>query len=68
MVRGFFWGCLFILGGLLIAVALYSRLEGWEKFFFLTLDVLQESTRWVLLIIGSGFLCWLLGAILIRKQ
>ena len=67
MVRGFFWGCLFILGGLLIAVALYGMVVG-EKFFFISLDVLQESTRWVWLIIGSGFLCWLLGAILIRKQ
>ena len=67
MFRGFFWGCLFILGLILIAGALYGRLEGWEKFFFIP-DVLQESARWVLLIIGSGFLCWLLGAILIRKQ
>ena len=73
MGRGFFAGCLFTLGGILIAgilivVALYGRFEDWEKFLFIPLDVLQESTRWVLLIIGSGFLCWLLGAILIRKQ
>jgi len=60
--------CLFILGGILIVVGLFGMLEGWEKFFFIPLDVLQESTRWVFLIIGSGFLCWLLGAILIRKQ
>ncbi len=58
--------CLFILGGLLIVVALYGMLAG-EKFFFIPLDVLQESTRWVLLIMGSGFLCWLLGAILVSK-
>jgi hypothetical protein len=68
MGKGFFAGCLFMLGGIIIAVVLYTRLEGWEKFFFILLDVLQESSRWVLLIIGSGFLCWLLGAILIRKQ
>ncbi len=60
--------CLFILGGILIAVGLVGTLAGWEKFFSILLDVLQESTRWVLLIIGSGFLCWLLGAIVIRKQ
>ena len=68
MGKGFFAGCLFMLGLILIALALYGRLEDWEKFFFIPLDVLRESSRWVLIIIGSGFLCWLLGAILIRKQ
>ena len=59
--------CLFILGGALIAVAFFGMLGEWESFFFIPLDVLHESVRWVLLIIGTGFLCWLLGALLIRK-
>jgi len=68
MGKAFLAFCLFILGGTLIAVAFFGMLGEWEKFFFIPLDVLQESVRWVLLIIGAGFLCWLLGAILIRKQ
>jgi hypothetical protein len=59
--------CLFILGGVFIAVTFFGMLGEWETFFFIPLDVLQESVRWVLLIIGAGFLCWLLGALLIRK-
>jgi hypothetical protein len=68
MGRAFLAGCLFMLGGIIIAVVLYTRLEGWENFLCFPLDGLQESTRWVLLIIGSGYFCWLLGAVLIRKQ
>ncbi len=68
MCKVFLAFCLFILGGITMVVALFGMLEGWENFLCFPLDVLQESSRWVLLIIGSGFFCWLLGAILIRKQ
>ena len=68
MVKAILAFCLFILGGALIAVAFLGMLGEWEEFFSIPLDVLQESVRWVLLIIGTGFLCWLLAAILIRKQ
>jgi hypothetical protein len=58
----------FIVGCLLIVIAIFGMTGAWDKFLFFPLTGLQQSLEWSLGLIGAGFACWFFGGILLRKK
>ena len=58
----------FIIGGLLVAIALFGMTGLWDKFLFIPLDALQESWEWAVGLIVAGVFVWFFGGILVRTK
>jgi hypothetical protein len=59
---------LFLVGALLIAVALFGMFGTWKNFLFISLEPLQTSPEWVIGLTVGGVLCWVFGGILLRVR
>lgn len=68
MVKALIIFVLFILGGFLIAIALFGATGVWDKLLFISLEGLQHSWEWVVGLIAVGVACWFFGGILMRVK